>query len=294
MAMEINNSNIDYMRATMKEYEKSVVTSKAETLDDLKDTTGKSFKTADLEKLMEKYDPDAYAEYSKRNSGGIRSQSGLSYLSAWIDKVKKGFTDEAKASSSKSVADYYSKLQKNHSCLSSGNVNISSKYLEKCAGDSQKAKELEDFFKKIPELEKQGYEQLSARNAAMGGKVTYYQQTWMINEDGSVQSSVYSVTDTGMTNAERMKKSMDERLEKQKEKKEEEKKAAEKKEAKEKLEATQKKETNDSEGEINTIKVDGRDVSLKYISVESKEEAEKMMRREDKREAYHKGVDVSV
>ncbi len=59
--------------------------------------------------------------------------------------------------------------------------------------------------------------------------ITYYEQTWTINKDGSIQSTVYSVTETGMTNAERMKKNMDERLEKQKEKNAEEKKAEEKK-----------------------------------------------------------------
>lgn len=40
------------------------------------------------------------------------------------------------------------------------------------------------------------------------------------SKTNAIQSTVYSVTETGMTNAERMKKSMDERLEKQKEKKE--------------------------------------------------------------------------
>ena len=135
-------------------------------------------------------------------------------------------------SGEKAVSDYYSYLQKNYDCMSKGNVTISGEYLKKCSGDSAKAKELEDFLKKIPELEKQGYEQLSAQNKAMGGTVTYYQQTWMINKDGSIQSTVYSVTETGMTNAERMKKSMDERLEKQKEKKEEEEKIEEKKEEK--------------------------------------------------------------
>lgn len=129
----------------------------------------------------------------------------------------------------KAVSDYYSYLQKTYDCMSSGNVTISSEYLKKCSGDSKKAKELEDFLKKIPELEKQGYEQLSAQNKALGGKVTCYQQTWMVGKDGSIQSTVYSVTETGMTNAERMKKSMDERLEKQKEKKEEEEKVKEKK-----------------------------------------------------------------
>ena len=78
--------------------------------------------------------------------------------------------------------------------MSSGNVTISSEYLKKCSGNSAKAKELEDFLKKIPELEKQGYEQLSAQNKAMGGTVTYYQQTWMINKDGSIQSVLYAFT----------------------------------------------------------------------------------------------------
>lgn len=131
---------------------------------------------------------------------------------------------KAKDTGEKAVSDYYSYLQKNYDCMSKGNVTVSSEYLKKCSGDSKKAKELEDFLKKIPELEKQGYEQLSAQNKALGGTVTYYEQTWMVGKDGSIQSTVYSVTETGTTNAERMKKNMDERLEKQKEKKEEEEK----------------------------------------------------------------------
>lgn len=121
------------------------------------------------------------------------------------------------------VSDYYFYLQKNYDCLSEGNVTISGEYLKKCSENNAKAKELEDFLKKIPELEKQGYEELAARNKALGGSVTQYQQTWTIGKDGSIQSTVYSVTETGMTNAERMKKNMEERLEKQKEKREEEK-----------------------------------------------------------------------
>ena len=152
------------------------------------------------------------------------------YAAQINEAAKKSETKEASAQAEVTaniengkVSDYYSYLQKNYDCLSKGNVTISGEYLEKCAGNSAKAKELEDFLKKIPELEKQGYEELAARNKALGGTVTCYQQTWMINKDGSIQSTVYSVTETGMTNAERMKKSMDERLEKQKEKKEEEK-----------------------------------------------------------------------
>lgn len=71
--------------------------SRAETLEDIKDSVGKSFKTSDLEKLMEKYDPKAYEEYkqiSKRPDGGY-SHSGLSYLSKWMDGVKANFKKES-------------------------------------------------------------------------------------------------------------------------------------------------------------------------------------------------------
>ena len=67
---------------------------------------------------------------------------------------------------------------------------------------------------------------------ALGGTVTYYQETFSIDKDGRITGIVYSVTEKGMTNAEKMKKDMDERLERQKEKKEEEEKVKEKKEEK--------------------------------------------------------------
>lgn len=194
-----------------------------------------------------------------------------------------------KKAETQSVADYYSRLQKNYDCMSSGNVSISGKYLQQCAGDSKKAKELEDFLKRIPELEKQGYEQLSAQNAALGGKVTFYQQTWMINDDGSVQSSVYSVTETEMTNAERMKKNMDERLEKQKERKEEEEKVKERKEEKVK----QKEDIEEEEGEaIKTTET--QEFPVMYFEAETEEEAFALMWREKKSGAYYPSVDVSL
>ena len=81
--------------------------SRAETLDDIKgDTTGKSFRTSDLEKLMEKYDPEAYAQYSKfaKGTDGARTQKGLTFLSRWMDKVKKGAKDEASANSTSEIS----------------------------------------------------------------------------------------------------------------------------------------------------------------------------------------------
>ena len=197
-------------------------------------------------------------------------------------------SENTKTTGGGTTADYYSYLQKNYDCMSKGNVSIYSQYLQQCAGDSAKAKELEDFLKKIPELEKQGYEELSARNRALGGTVTYYQQTWMINDDGSVQSSVYSVTETEMTNAERMKKNMDERLEKQKEKKEEEEKVNERKEEK----AEQQEKVEETKGESITIPETPK-ISVKYIEAETEEEALALMQQEKRDGAYYPRVDVS-
>ena len=199
-------------------------------------------------------------------------------------------TQNAQHSGEKAVSDYYSYLQKNYDCMSKGNVTVSSEYLKKCSGDSKKAKELEDFLKKIPELEKQGYEQLSAQNKALGGTVTYYQQTWMVNKDGSIQSTVYSVTETGMTNAERMKKNMDERLEKQKEKKEEEEKIKERKEEK----AGQAEKLDGGTKKISVPDAPGQEITVKYVEAESDLEAKAMMQKEKLEDAYRPRFDMNV
>ena len=86
------HSFVEQARADLKEIENRAV-SKLETLDDLRgDTTGKSFRTSDIEKLMEKYDQDSYAKYKQvayRADGG-HSQTGLSFLSKWMDDIKAG------------------------------------------------------------------------------------------------------------------------------------------------------------------------------------------------------------
>lgn len=122
MEMNILTANdqgfMDMVRKDLKRIENRG-TSKAETLADLRDTKGKSFRTADLEKLMEKYDPDSYAEYSKiaKDSSGARTKSGLTYLSKWMDGVKKGLkdgtitADKTSAISEKNEAKLSSKAQ---------------------------------------------------------------------------------------------------------------------------------------------------------------------------------------
>ncbi len=220
------------------------------------------------------------------------------YAARKNDAVKKAETKEAapaqtgkaKDASEKVASDYYSYLQKNYDCMSKGNVTISSAYLKKCSGDSAKAKELEDFLKRIPELEEQGYEQLSAQNKALGGTVTYYQQTWMVNKDGSIQSTVYSVPETEMTNAERMKKNMDDRLEKQKEKKEEEEKVEEKKAEK----AEQDEKQAGGTEKVSVLEAPKQEIAVRYVDAESELEAKAMMQKEKLEDAYYPKFDMNV
>lgn len=210
-----------------------------------------------------------YAQYAESNQKNNKSVTG-----------GKSATEDVKNDiQNQDVSDYYNYLQKNYSAMKSGNVSIAGEYLKKCASDKKKAQELEDFIKKIPELEKQGYQELAARNKALGGTVTYYQQTWAINKDGSVQSTVYSVTETEMTNAERMKKNMDERLEKQKEKKAEEKREEEKKEEKALEEKTQIGETVQFD-ELNVNRL-YQSMRIDYVNAASMEELEDKMEQQN-------------
>lgn len=216
---------------------------------------------------------NSYAEYSTQTEQ-TKSSSKAENTNAAKKDVEKDIKNQ-------DVSDYYNYLKKNYSAMQQGNVSISGEYLKNCASNEQKAKELEDFIKKIPELEEQGYKELSARNKALGGTVTHYQQSWVINKDGSVQSTVYSVTETGMTNAERMKKSMDERMEKQKEKKAEEKREEEKKAKSQKAEVKEDGEiaAKDTSGTIDGLTDNKLYQSMKvdYVDAESLEELEKKM-----------------
>lgn len=201
------------------------------------------------------------------------------YATQKSDAVTKAKTKEAAPAQTGKAKD----RQKDYDGMSNGNVSISSVYLNKCSEDSAKAKELEDFLRKIPELEKQGYEQLSAQNKALGGTVTYYQQTWMVNQDGSIQSTVYSVTETGMTNAERMKKHLDT----QKEKKKEEKKAEENKAEENKAEKTKQAERLEGGTEkITMLEAAGKEITVKYVEAESELEAKAMMQKEKQKGVF--------
>ena len=112
----------------------------------------------------------------------------------------------------------------------------------------------------------------------------------MIHKDGSIQSTVYSVTETDMTNAERMKKNMEERLEKQKEKKEEEEKVKDEKNKK----VQQAEKLNGNTEKISVLKAAEPAISVKYMEAESELEAKAMMQKERLEDAYYPKFDVNV
>lgn len=253
--------------------------SKAETLEDLRNTVGKSFRTEDLEKLMEKYDPKAYEEYSKfaKSSNGARTQRGLSYLSGWMDKVKKDLNGSS--STQNKVNDISSK---NESKLSSKAQdflkNLRSKYgdYDFLVGNSTDdlkllsksgSKEYSVIFSSA-ELERMANDEKYAQEKMQGveGAVKMAKRIAEENgytsafgkdgENGTINKISIVVGDDGSTKIfaelEKTSDKQKERISKAREKRAEEKKAADKK-AKEKVEKKNPYEKDDKYSVKRTI-----------------------------------------
>lgn len=200
-------------------------TAKAETLEDLRDMGGKSFRTADLEKLMEKYDPEAYAQYSKfaKRADGARTQSGLGFLSRWIDGVQKGLKDGTISSGN---TDNISRT--NESGLSSKaqefSVVFSSAELERMASDEKYAKEklqsMETAVRMSEQINRQfGFERGFGKGGAAPAEITKI--GIVFNDDGTT-SFFAELEKSSAKQRERIEKAIEE---KRTEKKKEEKKA---------------------------------------------------------------------
>lgn len=253
--------------------------SKAETLEDLRNTVGKSFRTEDLEKLMEKYDPKAYEEYSKfaKSSNGARTRRGLSYLSGWMDKVKKDLNGSS--STQNKVNDISSK---NESKLSSKAQdflkNLRSKYgdYDFLVGNSTDdlkllsksgSKEYSVIFSSA-ELERMANDEKYAQEKMQGveGAVKMAKRIAEENgytsafgkdgENGTINKISIVVGDDGSTKIfaelEKTSDKQKERISKAREKRAEEKKAADKK-AKEKVEKKNPYEKDDKYSVKRTI-----------------------------------------
>lgn len=251
------NSFVNDARKELKEIENRGV-SKAETLEDIRDTKGKSYRTADLVKLMEKYDPEAYAEFSKnaKTVDGAYTQSGLSYLSGWLDKVKKGFKDgtidgseqsspiskKNEENLSKKAQDFLANLRKQYgdydffvgngsddlkALSKSGSkeysVIFSSAEIERMANDEKYAKEKMDGVAGAVKMAKKVAEEYGFPSALDGKD----------GPNGTLNKITVSIDDNGnmklFAELEKSSEKQRERIEKAREKRADEKKEAEKK-----------------------------------------------------------------
>lgn len=260
MNMDIVSANYQSVYEQAKKELKQIEergTSKAETLEDLRDTTGKSFRTADLEKLMEKYDPEAYAQYSKLAKGadGARTRTGLSFLSRWMDGVKKGLKDGTISSDgTKNIAntnesrlsskaqDFLKNLRKKYgdydffvgnstddlkSLVKSGSkefsIVFSNEELERMASDekyaAEKLQSMENAVKMSKEINnKYGFESGFGKN----GEAAEITKIGIVFNDDGTTSFFAELEKSSAKQMERLEKS---REEKRAAKKEEEKKA---------------------------------------------------------------------
>ena len=247
-----SHSFVEQARRDLKEIENKGV-SKLETLEDLKDTTGKSFRTSDIEKLMEKYDPDSYEKYKQiaYTSEGGHSQTGLSYLSKWMDDVKAGFAKESnlvsgtndissknEAKLSQKAQDFLKNLRQKYgdydfmigngadelkSLSKSGSkefsVILSSAEIERMANDEKYAQEKMDGIQGAVKMCKRICEE-NGYTSGFGGS----------GENGSINKIGVSVDDKGnmklFAELEKTSSKQKERIEKNREKRAEEKKSA--------------------------------------------------------------------
>lgn len=250
MDMEIVAANYQSITNKAKEDLKKIENrgvSRAETLEDIRDTTGKSFRTADLEKLMEKYDPEAYAKYSKiaKNADGARTQSGLTFLSRWMDGVKKGFkdgtissgntSDISKANESKlssKAQEFLKNLRKQYgdydffvgnstdnlkALVKSGSkefsIVFSNAELERMADDEEYAKEklncMKNAVKMSEEINKKfGFEQGFGKNGAASAEITKI--GIVFNDDGTT-SFFAELEKSSAKQRERLEKNIEEK-----------------------------------------------------------------------------------
>lgn len=289
--------------------------SRAETLEDIRETKGKSFRTADLEKLMEKYDPEAYAKYSKfaKSADGARSHSGLTFLSNWMDKVKKGLNDGtilsdgtkniSSETTKRTAADelaYLSKKYSNYSFLAANysmgmrygsnatvNVAISPQFLVKMANDPELEKEYEKQIAGMQECD----EHFRQMQAARGWRVDA--QGWAIDKDGGISSWTIVTKDP---NAKSHLQTMSENAEKIRKQKKEVKEEKLKIEKKHQADREEKKKLQEKMAEAGKEKFENKWKGITMIDKEKEAEDKtaKLSKKEGKDKVGAAGINLDM
>ncbi len=138
---------------------------------------------------------------------GIKSgESRYPLRSKPTETLKTGEAQEAQTSHADTVsvsgqdkAAFFAALRQKFDCVRSGSVAISGAYLEKCAEDPDKAKELEENLAAYEDCVRQGCQNARRTAQAAGGKLLSYSETWSIDSDGHITMTSCGTTeyDTG-------------------------------------------------------------------------------------------------
>lgn len=187
-----------------------------------------------------------------------------SYGTAANSKAAQKESTASETKQYKNAAEYAEALAKKYDCVRNGSVAISASYLRQCAGDPEKAEELEENLSLFKDIYQHGYESAKKNAASFGGKVTHYSMTWNVDSKGDI--SMMSMTTVVVDNGTKSRKELrEEREAKQKEKREEEikleKKAEAKKEKEEQLEKLREKNSEENENtQTYEIRFVGKDI----------------------------------
>ncbi len=131
--------------------------------------------------------------------------------------------------------DYYSYLAGKYDCVKNGAVAISGAYLKECAGNADKAKELEEALAYYKESYQSGYKSAKANARAIGARLTNYSESWSIDSTGNVVMQATSTVVSDTKGWRELKEEREEHIKKKKEQEEKEKKTEEKKEEREEV-----------------------------------------------------------
>lgn len=144
-------------------------------------------------------------------------------------------TDNAKSQESdiknQSVSEYYNDLRKRYAAVEDNKVSIAGEYMKQASSDPATAKELEDFLRKVPDIEKDLHDRISSMIKAAGGNVSKIETSFQVTNEGHLIATVSSVSSPGKSNSDsdEIKEKIEKRLKERREKLEEEKKLREEK-----------------------------------------------------------------
>ena len=108
-------------------------------------------------------------------------------------------------------------------------------YLKECAGNADKAKELEETLAYYKESYQSGYKSAKANARAIGARLTNYSESWSIDSTGNVVMQASSTVVSDTKGWRELKEEREEHIKKKREQEEKEKKTEEKKEEREEV-----------------------------------------------------------